>query len=70
MHCICVRVEEETVLLTFVRARFPALTPLAEQQGKALDHPEQLQAVILNVSLAQSEPEAKEQLSTINKAAS
>ncbi|HEU5227195.1 MAG TPA: hypothetical protein VFU49_05230 [Ktedonobacteraceae bacterium] len=58
------------ILLAFVQARFPALVPLAEQQGKSFNHPEQLQALILNVSVAQSELEAKELLSTIDKSAS
>lgn len=47
------------MLLAFVQARFPALEQLAEERGKALDDPEQLQALILSVGLAPSEQEAK-----------
>ncbi len=53
----------QQVLLAFVQARYPALIGLAEERCKTFDNPEQLQALIINVGLAQSEQEAKKLLS-------
>jgi len=48
---------QRQILLAFVQARFPSLTQLTEERCKAFDNPEQLQTLILNVGLAQSEQE-------------
>lgn len=50
---------QRQILLAFVRARFPSLEQVAEERCKALNNPEQLQALILNVGLAQGEQEVK-----------
>ncbi len=53
---------QRKMLITFVRARFPALIELAEERARALSVVEDLQALILNVGLAQSEEEARQHL--------
>ena len=54
------------MLQTLVQARFPALAQLAEERGNTLDDPEQLQSLLLNVSLAPNAQEAKEHLLRVN----
>jgi predicted transposase YdaD len=50
---------QRQILLAFVQARFPSLTQLTEERCKAFDNPEQLQTLILDVGLAQSEQEVR-----------
>ncbi|HLG61289.1 MAG TPA: hypothetical protein VKY19_05100 [Ktedonosporobacter sp.] len=54
------------MLLSLIQARFPALAQLAEERGKILNDPEQFKSLLLNVSLAANEQEAKEHLSKMN----
>ena len=60
----------QQVLLAFVQARYPTLMGLAEERCKALDNPEQIQALIISIGLAQSEQEVKKLLLTSSKPSS
>jgi flagellar biosynthesis/type III secretory pathway protein FliH len=61
------RQKEFHILLSFVQARFPVLTPLAEECRKVLASTETVEQLVLKVVLAQSEEEAREHLQTALK---
>jgi flagellar assembly protein FliH len=50
------------ILSAFVQARFPVLLPLAEECKRVIASTEILQQLVLDVTLAQSEDEARQHL--------
>ncbi len=58
---------EKQTLLFYIRTRFPALTPFAEQQSMLLKTPDAMQALMRNIILSQNEEEVHLHLSEVSK---